>query len=62
MVAGIIEPNGRGIAAYGALDKGDARPLDGKAVFEAGSRTKAFAALALGALRTALSPETNARP
>ena len=47
IVAGIIEPNSRRIVAYGALDQGDARPLDGKTVFEIGSVTKVFTALAL---------------
>jgi CubicO group peptidase (beta-lactamase class C family) len=47
IVAGIIEPNGRRIVAYGALDKGDTRPLDGNTVFEIGSVTKVFSALTL---------------
>ena len=47
IVAGVIEPNGRRIVAYGALDKGDPRPLDGNTVFEIGSVTKVFTALAL---------------
>jgi len=46
-VAGVIEPGGRRIVAYGALDQGDARPLDANTVFEIGSITKVFTALAL---------------
>jgi CubicO group peptidase (beta-lactamase class C family) len=47
MVAGVVDPSGRRIVAYGALDKGDPRPLDGNTVFEIGSVTKVFTALAL---------------
>ncbi len=47
IVAGFVEPGGRRIVAYGALDKGDLRPLDGNTVFEIGSVTKVFTALTL---------------
>ncbi len=47
IVAGVIEPGGRGIVAYGAPSKGDARALDGNTVFEIGSISKVFTALAL---------------
>jgi serine-type D-Ala-D-Ala carboxypeptidase/endopeptidase len=40
IVVGVVEPNGRRIISYGALDQGDPRPLNGDAVFEIGSVTK----------------------
>jgi CubicO group peptidase (beta-lactamase class C family) len=45
IVVGIIDPHGRRVVAYGALDQGDKRPLDGDTLFEIGSITKVFTAL-----------------
>lgn len=45
IVVGVIESTGRKIVAYGSLDKGDNRPLDGGTVFEIGSVTKVFTSL-----------------
>ena len=45
IVIGVIEPQGRRIVAYGSLEKGDKRPLDGNTLFEIGSITKVFTAL-----------------
>jgi len=42
IVVGVIEPAGRRVVAYGGLDKGDLRPLNGDTVFEIGSVTKVF--------------------
>lgn len=47
IVVGIIGPSGRRVIAYGVLDQGDKRPLDGDTVFEIGSSTKVFTALLL---------------
>jgi serine-type D-Ala-D-Ala carboxypeptidase/endopeptidase len=45
IVVGVIDPHGRRVVAYGALEKGDHRPLDGDTIFEIGSITKVFTAL-----------------
>jgi hypothetical protein len=36
VVIGVIEPAGRRVVAYGSLDKGDKRLLDGDTIFEIG--------------------------
>jgi CubicO group peptidase (beta-lactamase class C family) len=47
IVVGVIDAHGRHIVAYGALNQGDKRPLDGETVFEIGSATKVFTNLLL---------------
>lgn len=47
IVVGVIDAKGRRYVAYGARDKGDARPLDESTIFEIGSMTKVFTSLVL---------------
>jgi D-alanyl-D-alanine-carboxypeptidase/D-alanyl-D-alanine-endopeptidase len=47
IVVGIVGPGGRRLIAYGHLDQGDPRPLNGQTIFEIGSETKVFTSLLL---------------
>jgi D-alanyl-D-alanine-carboxypeptidase/D-alanyl-D-alanine-endopeptidase len=47
IVVAVVDRTGQRIVSYGALEKGDPRPLDGDTLFEIGSITKVFTALLL---------------
>lgn len=47
IVIGIVAPQGRRVIAYGTTDRGGKRPVDANTVFDIGSITKVFTALAL---------------
>jgi D-alanyl-D-alanine-carboxypeptidase/D-alanyl-D-alanine-endopeptidase len=47
IVVAVVDRTGQRIVSYGALEKGDPRPLDGNTLFEIGSITKVFTALLL---------------
>jgi serine-type D-Ala-D-Ala carboxypeptidase/endopeptidase len=47
IVVGMISPAGRRVVAYGAPETGDPRRVDGETLFEIGSISKTFTALAL---------------
>lgn len=47
IVVGVVDANGRRIVAHGRFDANDARAVDGETIFEIGSITKVFTALAL---------------
>ena len=52
IVVGVIDANGRRIVAHGRFGADDARAVDGYTIFEIGSVTKVFTALALAEMAT----------
>jgi serine-type D-Ala-D-Ala carboxypeptidase/endopeptidase len=47
IVVGIVDAHGRRVIAYGHLNQGDDRPLDGETLYQIGSITKVFTSLLL---------------